>query len=200
MRIVYYTSGTTGSGRLVRGISIRNAFKRRGYHVDYTILSSSPFASLTDKFEINHVLISPESEKQLGSKVFETSELYRTIVEINPDIIIVDLLWFPIFHFISKLPGKKIFLSRLVADNFFTIPLEDEPLQFNPQQYDKIISIEPFTSCIEMEPINPIIFRNRDEIMDKQTARLIRAAKKSYLRKGGRHGERESRIMNTWFS
>lgn len=170
MKIVYYTSGTTGTGRLVRGISIWNALYRSKYQFDYTILSSSPFSALADKYGLTHILIEPEHEKQLSSKEFESSELYRAIIRINPDILIVDLLWFPLYHFINKLPGKKIFLSRQVSDNFFSISLEDIPIKFNPQQYDKIISIEPFISCIEMEPVNPIIFRNKNEIMNRDKA------------------------------
>lgn len=170
MNIVYYTSGVTGSGRLVRGISIGNALRRTLFEFKYTIISNSPFASLADSLGFSHIKISLGTKEQLGAEMFGTSELYKAIMDINPDILIVDLLWFPLYHFIDKLPGKKIFLSRQVSDSFFSIPLENDLLQFDPQQYDKIISIEPFQSCIEMETINPIIFRNKNEIMDKQTA------------------------------
>lgn len=115
-------------------------------------------------------MINPETPESLSSDQFHYSELFNNIINIEPDILIVDLLWFPLYYFINRLPCKKIFLSRQVSDSFFTIPLKTGSLNFNPSQYDKIISIEPFHSCIKMEPINPIIFRNRNEILEKQPA------------------------------
>lgn len=170
MNIVFDTSGTTGSGRLVKGISIGTALARNNINTDFTIISSSPFGRLADSLNIKHIEIAVESAEQLSNENFKASDIYKTIIELQPDILLVDLNWFPLFNFIDELKCKKIFLSRQVSDSFFTIPLKENPLQFNPEQYDKIISIEPFYSCIEMEPINPIILRNKNEILDKQTA------------------------------
>ena len=170
MNIVYYTSGTTGSGRLVRGLSIWNALERSEQRVDYTIVSSSPLAFLVDGFNIKHIEIPVESEDILISGDPEDSILYQTLVRLKPDILLVDLMWFSLFNIMDKLSCKKIFLSRQVSDSFFSIPLKNKLLKFTPGQYDRIIAIEPFDSCIDMEQVNPIILRNRDEIMSKEIA------------------------------
>lgn len=170
MKIVYYTSGTTGSGRLVRGLSIGTALARSGIIADFTIVSSSPFGHLADILNIKHVEIPVEPEATLDRDNYETSIIYRTLSDIKPDVLIVDLLWFPLYHFIEDIPGKKIFLSRQVSDHFFSIPVSDGVLQFNGRSYNKVLAAEPFGSCIDMERIDPIILRNRDEIFDRDTA------------------------------
>ena len=69
VKVVFYTSGTTGSGRLVRGIAVGNAITRRGLAWEYTIVNSSPFARLADTFGQRHIEIPPEHEDRLRPDV-----------------------------------------------------------------------------------------------------------------------------------
>lgn len=119
MKILYYTAGVAGSGRVVRGITIGNALKRNNIESDFIILSGSSFSHLAGLFNISHIEIPMEDERQLSKTNFHESELYNAIKEINPDILIVDLLWFPLHHFTAELPCKKVFLCHQVYDNFF---------------------------------------------------------------------------------
>ncbi len=109
MRVVFYTSGTTGSGRLVRGIAVGNAIRRAGLDWDFTILSMSPFAHLADSFGHRHIEIPPETEDRLSRDNYTGSELYENLVSLNPDVLIVDLVWFSLYHFIRELPCRKIY-------------------------------------------------------------------------------------------
>ena len=170
MKIVYYTSGISGSGRVVRGISIGNALKRKNVHSEYLILSSSPFAHFADRLGISHVEIPVEDEHQLSKENYENSELYGTISALDPDILLVDLLWFSLYRFIHELPCKKIFLCHQVFDRFFTIPLKEEKISIRPEDYNMLLAVEPFTCSIPMRQINPIILRNRDEILPRAEA------------------------------
>ena len=170
MKILFYTSGVAGSGRLVRGIAIGNALKRKKINCDFTILSSSSFAHLCDQLEIKHIEIPIESEEQLSKEQITSSTLYKTITKINPDILIVDLLWFSIYNFIDELNCKKVFICHQVVDNFFTIKMPEKELRFNEKQYDLLLSIEPFRSKIKFKNINPLILRNRDEILSREEA------------------------------
>lgn len=169
MKILYYTSGVTGSGRIVSGIAIANALKRRNIECEYVILSSSNFAFLAG--EIRHIEIPIEDEHALSATHCRDSMLYKTITGINPDVLLVDLQWFTLHHFIDELPCKKIFLSRQVHDRFFAIPLPNEKLVFRPESYNRVLATEPFASAIPMERINPIVIRNRDEILPGDAAR-----------------------------
>lgn len=110
MNIVFYTSGTTGSGRIIKGISVGNALKRKGIDFDYTIVSSCRFGFLADKFGFKHIGIPIEHENLLTGEFYKKSELFSTLQSLNPDILIVDLEWFTIDKFIDEFSFKKIFL------------------------------------------------------------------------------------------
>jgi hypothetical protein len=170
MRIVYFTSGIAGSGRMVRGISIGNALHRKRVECEYTILNSSSFAHLADGFGINHIEIPLEGEKELSKKNYPHSALYRTIKSLSPDVLLVDLQWFSLHNCIHDLNCKKVFLCHYVFDYFFTIPLEDGEISIRPEDYDLLLAIEPFTCSMPMKQINPIILRNRDEILTRERA------------------------------
>jgi hypothetical protein len=170
MKILYYTSGTTGSGRVVRGISIGNALQRKGLSVDFTILSSCPFAHLADRFHFNHREIPAETEEKLTPDTFHSSTLYRTLTSLKPDILLIDLLWFPLYHFIHELPGKKIFLWQQMDERFFSIALPSGTIVYNPELYNLVVAIEPFDCSGPERQVNPLILRNRDEILPRKQA------------------------------
>jgi len=170
VNIIYYTSGITGSGRVVRGISIGNALRRKGVDCEYAILSGSHFSFLTERLNIKHIEIPLEDEEPLSKSEYKYSALYRTLMETNPDVLIIDLLWFSLYHFIHELPCKRIFLCRQVDDEFFSIEFTDESIKFRPGDYDILLAIEPFSSSIQMKQINPIVIRNRDEILSRKEA------------------------------
>jgi hypothetical protein len=170
MKIAYYTSGVPGSGRIVQGISLCNALKRAGITNTFVIISSSKYAHIADIFGIPHVEIPRESKEELSPGEHEHSVLYNTLLEYAPNVLIVDRMWFTLYHFIEKLPCKKIFFSIQVDDRFFSMYLPDGLLNFDPKQYDRIIAIEPFDSTISFEQVNPLIIRNRDEILPRSRA------------------------------
>ncbi len=170
MKIVYYTSGIRGTGRIVQGISIYNALKRRGVKCNYIIISSTPLARIADTFAIPHIEIPLEDEKVLSKDNYSSSILYKTLTDLCPNILIVDRMWFTLYHFIQELRCKKIFFSIQVNDHFYKIELANEIMSFKNHQYDRVLAIEPFKCSIEMDYINPIIIRNRNEIFDKETA------------------------------
>jgi hypothetical protein len=168
VKIVYYTPGISGWGRVVTGISIANAFNRRGLDSEFIILSS--FQPLFQFDNINHIKIPIENEDILLSKNYFDSILYTTLTELKPDVILFDLIWHMTYKFIHELNCKKILLCRQVSDQFFSLPLMNQKLIFNPTHFNLILATEPFKSIIEMQPLNPIIIRNRDEILSRNDA------------------------------
>jgi hypothetical protein len=170
MRVVFYTSGTTGSGRLVRGISIGNAIQRKNLDWQYVIINFSPFAHLADIFGLKHIEIPPEDEQQLSLDNYTNSHLYKTLISLNPEVLIIDLLWFPLYHFIRDLNCKKIFICHYVVDSFFSVPLKEKTLYFRPEDFDRMLAIEPFRNRLPFFEINPIIICNRGEILSRKSA------------------------------
>lgn len=170
MKIVYYTSGITGSGRVVRGIAIANAFKRKKVPCTLTILHSSPYGFLADGFA-DQVAIPLEDEHAHSKSSFESSDLYRALARLDPDVLIVDLVWFTLHNFIGDLRCKKIFLLTQIADpRFFTLKLSDGVLRFTPEHYDLSVQAEPLPVDIGARAVNPIILRNRNEILPRDRA------------------------------
>ena len=170
MNIVYYTSGTTGSGRIIRGIAIGNALKRANIDCEYTIVHSSDFPRLITDSGFKQRLIPIESDEELSEDSFKNSILFNTLNELSTDILIVDLMWFTLAEFIDTLQCKKIFLCVNQHYYFFSIKLPTGKLEFNPKQYDLLLKIEPFDSPYVMEEINPLIMLNPDEILSKDDA------------------------------
>jgi hypothetical protein len=170
VNIVYYTSGLTGTGRLVIGISTGNALRRNGIDCGFTILSSSPFGNLADICGHNHIEIPAEGEEQLSKENYHSSHLYKALTGLKPDVLIINHLWFTMYSFADEFRCKKIYISDHAEDRFFTVPLADRKLHFDKNNFDRVFAIEPFKCRIEMEQIDPLIIRNRDEIMPKETA------------------------------
>lgn len=169
MKIVYYTTGVSGSGRIVRGIAIGNALKRGNVECDFLILCAGGSAEMAGRF-YTCIEIPLEDERMLSRRMYESSHLYRTLSELDPDVLIVDRLWFAPYHFIDGLRCKKIFLTIMVRDEFFHIDLPDGKIEFESARYDRVLCIEPFTGRVPMQSINPVIIRNRDEILPRESA------------------------------
>ncbi len=165
MKIVYYTSGTTGWGRVVIGMSIGNALKRKGIACEYTIVSHSGPSNIFG--DIKHIELLLEEKNELSKDHYHNSLLFKTLSGVNPDILLVDHQWFMLFNFINDMHAKKIFLCHQVTDDLFDLGTD---LKFDAHQYDRMIAIEPFKSKIDMDLINPVIFRNRDEILTRENA------------------------------
>lgn len=183
MKVLYYTTGTSGSGNLVLGISIAHAFRRGGGEHAFAILSNSQgFTSLADRMGVRHREVPFENEAQLSADGYASSALYNAIAEWNPDVLIVTLHWFMLSSFIRDLRCRKVFLCRQVDERFFAIPVGGRTLGFRPQDYDMALAIEPFPTSQPFQRISPIVVRNRGEILPRDAA-----LKKLGLTEGARH-------------
>jgi hypothetical protein len=168
VNIVYYTSGLTGWGRIVTGLSIANALKRKGILCEFTIVSN--FQPSFQFENVHHIRIPVENEEILLSPNYQQSTLFKTLIDLKPDICLFDLIWYTTYNFIHEINCKKILLCRQVSDKFFSIPLQDKKLDFNPKHFDLLLATEPFKSSIKMDSISPIVIRNKDEILPKEEA------------------------------
>jgi len=170
LKIYYVTSGFSGSGRIVRGISIGNALRRNKVQCEYTIISGSGFSFLADAMDIPHIEIPLENPEQFSRSDCRDTVLYQTITGLEMDLLLIDLIWFPFYNFIHELSCKKIFLCRQVDDCFFNMHLPYETRVFRPDDFGLVLSIEPFNSSIPMKSINPIVIRNHSEIFSRDDA------------------------------
>jgi len=171
VNIIFYTSGISGTGRLITGIAIYNALQRRNIDCTFTMITHSTSGCLAEELGIEHVYLPLENEAQLSKKHYHTSLLYHTLSVLKPDVLIVYLQWFTVCEFLDELPCKKIFLVRQIDKRFFNIETPENYYEFNPRQYSSIISIEPYDHPFEVMHINPIIIKNPDEILPAHSAK-----------------------------
>lgn len=171
MNIVFYTSGISGSGRIVTGIAIYNALKRKHIDCSYTMVTHSQRGYLAETQGIDHIYLPLENEYQLSKKYFHTSLLYHTLSVLKPDVLIVYLQWFTVLELLDELPCTKIFLVRQVDPKYFSFDTPAGKYTFNPAQYSAIVSIEPYTYPFTVLSVNPIVARNHDEILPRKIAR-----------------------------
>ncbi|HAE23320.1 MAG TPA: hypothetical protein DCG47_13520 [Spirochaetaceae bacterium] len=167
MKLLFYSGGTTGSGHIVKGLSIANAIRRAGLDWDYKILSvRTPFAGLAERQGVAIETIDAEDEKRLGPELWRESALFKAIDAYNPDVLVVDLFWFALDSFIRELPCKKAILIRQVDPAFFAMRTAERALCFRPEDYDLAAAIEPgFNTPFASERLEPLVVRHRDEIM-----------------------------------
>jgi hypothetical protein len=168
LNILYLTSGLTGIGRLIRGMAIGNAFNRKKIKVEYKILSCCRFGHLVRDFE--HISYTAEDIEKYSSEQYQSSELYQILSGLEFDVLIMDLIWLALYHFLKGLKCKKVFISRQVNDAFFNLRTGEGIIPFNKNDYDLVVAIEPFKSAIQMKKVNPIIIKNRDEILTREQA------------------------------
>lgn len=166
MRIVFYTSGLNGIGRIALAISIGNALKRKEIKCKYTVVHSSLFGYLLG--DIDQKRLPLENDLELSVEHYHKSLLYKTLTGLKPDIIIVDHMWFTVYNFIKTIRCKKIYITDGVYDSHFKIPLTGGELIFQKSHYDRVLAIEPFKCEFVNDMINPLIMHNRDEILTRE--------------------------------
>lgn len=131
MRILFYSAGIAGSGHVVLGLSIANALRRAGADAEYSLLSvETPFEGLAGRLGVDIRTVPMENEAELGPDRYRDSALYKAIIDYAPDVLVVDLFWFPLDPFIRDLPCKKVILIRQVDPRFFSMRLPDRDLSF----------------------------------------------------------------------
>lgn len=173
LRVLFLSSGIAGSGHIVLGLSVANAFKRSGVQHEFRLLSvETPFADLARRHGVDVHTIMAENEIILGPARWRESELYKAIASFKPDILVVDLFWFALDSFIKELPCRKVLLIRQVDPRFFRFRVSDRELAFRPGDYDLVATIEPgFALPFPAESLEPLVIRNRDEIKTTYEAR-----------------------------
>lgn len=175
MRVLFYSGGLAGSGHIVLGLALAAALRRRGggLEQEYSILTvTNDFVHLAELEGVALQQIPAEDAHALGPLHYRSSALYKAIMAAAPDILVVDMHWFAIDAFIDSLPCRKVVLFRQVDPAFFAIDVLGRSLRFRPESYDLVLATEPgFTLPFAATTIEPLIIRNRDEILSCADAR-----------------------------
>jgi hypothetical protein len=172
MRILFYSPGTTGSGHIVRGLSVAAALKRSRHPHEYAILSSEiPYVDLARRSGIPVTTFPLESEEMLSPERYRESGVFDSLASFKPDILIVEQFWFGLHSFVHDLPCKKVLLTFQMDPSVFQLKIRENEYRFHPEDYDLLLRTEPgYEVPFESREINPMVMLNRDEIMSREAA------------------------------
>ena len=172
-RVLFFSAGTTGSGHIVRGLAVAAAFKRLGIQHEYAILSSDiPYARLATRLEVSVSVFPDEGEEALRRGRYLDSSLFKAITAYAPDILIVEQFWHGLDAFIRELPCRKVLLTFQMDPVVFHLRIRENEYVLRPADYDLILRTEPgYGVPFAAREINPMVLRNRGEILDLRAAR-----------------------------
>lgn len=158
-----------GSGDLVTGLALAEGFRRAGLEVDFTILSNNEFGSLADGIA-RFVRVPVEPHLFLVND--RRTRLYREIMRIRPDLLIVFGSWVPVLPYLDEIDSSTVLLLRQCNDPWLSLRLPGgQVVPINPEAYDLALSCEPGFLPPGFSPIEPVVIRNRDEILSRDEAR-----------------------------
>ncbi len=163
----------TGSGHMVQGLSIGGALSRSEKAFDFSLLSlTTEFGALADRLGYTLEQVPFEGTEALSPERYRGSRLFLRILENLPDILVVDLYWAHLDSFLRELPCKKVFLTRQIDPRTFRFRTPDRELAFRPEDWDLVLRTEPgFDLPFPSESVEPLVIRNRDEILSAEVAR-----------------------------
>jgi hypothetical protein len=147
----------SGGGHIFGGLTLWQTFKiylKEPFH--YYLLTDSVFELPFIDETLEVIPIVAEPEKMWGRD--RETMLYQYLKHIDPDLIIVDNIWFPIKPFLHEFKAKTaIYFWFLPPEWFQTPPLEDGVSHaFQPEDYDLPFTIDPnfhLDGCINIPPV-----------------------------------------------
>jgi len=173
LRIAFVTFGS-GSGDLMFAASLSAALTRANVNHTFSALSNSNFHYLfSDYFE--HIRIRPQP-RYLFRQDRET-DIYNAIQMVQPQLLVVSMIWLPLLPILHELPGTKVFLARISPDHWWRIEDKDgKELRFDPAWYDHAFVIEPNAGLTWGTETEPLVVCNTDEAVGAEDARAVLGA------------------------
>jgi hypothetical protein len=169
MRVAYFCLGS-GSGNLMIGASIYNAFVRAGDRPEFTAITDSEFSPLFRKW-FNVIRIKPEPDKLFTDDL--NTELYRALKSVNPELIIVFMMWMPILPILEEFSCPKVLLIRECPEKWLSMKTGPADwLKINLTDYNAAYSVEPGFQPPGFQPLPPLILKNKDELPSKKASMI----------------------------
>lgn len=166
MKIAYFTGGTIGAGHLARGIAILRGLMRSGCAATYQMFGPKLPYQAADSDNYQAVDIRPE-ELQEPLKAAE-SALALALEGFHPDLLLVDMFWAPLRYILPRLKCESWLLIRSCPIKWFFGSAEKP---FAPEQFRRIIGIEPLHHLVVHQVIDPIVVCNPDECKPRTALR-----------------------------
>lgn len=150
----------------MRGLAIERALARAGFSGTYSMLGpQQPFGAGRSATWNAIALSEAELRSETAAK---ESRIARAFEELRPDVLIVDMFWAPL-RYILPLRGCE---AWLLLRSFPPVWLRGpEGVSFAPDQYERVIAIEPVTARAITHTIDPVVIANPDECRPRGSLR-----------------------------
>ena len=169
VRVVIYTDGASGSGRLVGACSAALGCRRAGVR-DVRIVCSHDFAFLAEAVGIPVHRVPPEGPATLTTERFRDSELYQTIRTLRPTVVVVVQSWYTMQTMTAWLDCPVVVAFRNASPEFFRLTGPAGEIVFDPEAFTRVVAWEPYDFEFETTRILPVILRNPDEVLSRMEA------------------------------
>lgn len=158
MRVVFFTAGSTGAGHVMRGLAIGRGLERIGFRGTYTMVGPRRELALEALAPVYRG-VAIDHEELLDPARARASELARTLDELRPHLLVVDLFWGPLVRLLPR-PGCEAWL--LVRRVYPQWLLGNARMAFDRSQYARLVAIEPGLDL--EEEVAPVVIANPDEL------------------------------------
>ncbi len=166
MKVGFYTQGNGGAGHLARGLAIERGLRRAGFTGEYRIIGCRP--GVPFPLPDNYVVADDTPRAFAQKETALQTPVAEALFAFRPDLLIVDIWWFPLFHILPELDCE----AWLILDWKPKVWLEGPPSHpFPGHQYARVIAIEPFRRDQIRETIDPIVICNPDEAQPENALR-----------------------------
>jgi hypothetical protein len=160
VRIAYFTAGTVGAGHAVRGLAVARGLAREGFRGELRFFGPRPPFPLQAWQERAEVIEIQHDPALRHPHLAAGSELATQLRRFAPDLLLVDLFWTPLRWILPRLTVEAWLLARSCPPVWWAGPPESP---FAPEQFRRIIAIEPLAAPPATDRIDPVVVANPED-------------------------------------
>lgn len=190
---------SAGGGHLFAGLTLWQAFRDAlAEPFRFTILTDAPFDLPREEESLEVIQIFLEPDKYFTAD--RETVLYQYLVQIDPDILIVDHIWFPLQGILPLIRSRWFIFFRYIFPGWFNPPVfsDGSVHAFDPESYDLAFVIEPGFSvpgCVPVSPsVNTAERHRKDPGIIRDVLRVPKDKKLALVAHIGYSGEAEELI------
>jgi hypothetical protein len=159
-RIAFITTTMQGAGHLARAYAIFKGIERLGGDYEFTVIApESPYP--TKHIPWKYVPVAFERSELQTAVNAEQSGVAQALRQVQPDLVVVDMFWLPLFHLRSLPEFSKNHWWLLLRNVPRTWLHGSLMIRWDRSQYQRVIGIEPLVDVATTHQISPVVGNER---------------------------------------